>query len=131
MKTEERIAQLEQEIAKQKEELARLRGEPHKSVGEPWQKTDWTDGMCMPPSAVRAMVDVVGDGLARQIAGDARNRAKLTPIVEQQRPKGTGWADPTPLRPPPGVDLCDRMLDAQDAKDRAELIDAAIKRGLR
>jgi hypothetical protein len=131
-KVEERIAQLEQEIAKQKEELSRLRGEPHKSVSEePWRKIDYTDGMCMPPSAVRAMVDVVGDGLARQIAGDARRKSELKPAIAEHRPKGTGWVEASPLKPPSGVDLCDRMMDIQDQIDRAALIDATIRSKLR
>jgi hypothetical protein len=131
MTHEERIAQLEQEIAKQNEELARLRGEPHKSVGEPWQKIDWTAGMSMPPSAVRAMVDVVGDGLAAQIAGDALKKSELKPPIAEERPKGTGWVEASPLRSPSGVDICDRLMDVQDLRDKAELIDAAIKKGLR
>jgi hypothetical protein len=35
---------------------------------------------------------------------------------------GTGWAHSAPLGPPPGVAQADRLMDAQDAKDRAELI---------
>jgi hypothetical protein len=130
MTPEERIAALERELAKQKEELARLRGEPHKSVGEVWQKIDWTAGMGMPPSAVRAMVDAVPDRLVREIAGDAHNQSKLTPL-EPAKPKGTGWSEPSPLKPPSGIEHCDRMMDAQDAKDRAALIDAAIKSRVR
>jgi len=36
---------------------------------------------------------------------------------------GTGWQTPTPLSPPPGVAQADRLMDAQDARDRAELIE--------
>ena len=32
-----------------------------------------------------------------------------------------------PLRPPPGVAQADRLMDAQDAKDRAELIEREAK----
>jgi hypothetical protein len=35
---------------------------------------------------------------------------------------GTGWAHETPLGPPPGIRYVDAQLDAQDAKDRAELV---------
>ena len=42
---------------------------------------------------------------------------------------GTGWVDPVPLGAPPGVALCDRMMDAADAKARVELIvNAAMAR---
>jgi hypothetical protein len=52
--------------------------------------------------------------------------------VERQPTYGPkGWVDPVPLSSPPGVVLCDRMMDAQDRRDRADLIDAEIKRRLR
>ena len=35
---------------------------------------------------------------------------------------GTGWAHEIPLSPPPGVQQSDKLVDAQDAGDRAELI---------
>ena len=34
---------------------------------------------------------------------------------------GTGWAHEAPIGPPPGLRYVDAQLDAQDAKDRAEL----------
>jgi hypothetical protein len=36
--------------------------------------------------------------------------------------KGTGWREAAPLGPPPGVAAADRLMDAQDAKDRHALI---------
>src|SRR6516225_10196285 len=36
----------------------------------------------------------------------------------QQRP--TGWQKFDAIGPPPGVDICDRMMDAQDFRDRME-----------
>jgi hypothetical protein len=36
--------------------------------------------------------------------------------------RGSGWSEPTPLSNPPGVNWADRLMDHQDAKDRAELI---------
>ena len=41
---------------------------------------------------------------------------------------GTGWAHSAPLGPPPGVAQADRLMDAQDAKDRAELIQQEARR---
>jgi len=40
-----------------------------------------------------------------------------------------GWHHEVPIGPPPGVNYADRLMDAQDAKDRAELIrqDAQLK----
>jgi hypothetical protein len=34
----------------------------------------------------------------------------------------TGWCKPTPLGPQPGINHVDRLVDAQDRRDRLELI---------
>jgi len=34
----------------------------------------------------------------------------------------TGWRNPTPLGPQPGINHVDRLVDAQDRRDRHELI---------
>jgi hypothetical protein len=46
---------------------------------------------------------------------------------------GHGWREATPISPPPGVALADRLMAAQDAKDRHELImeDARRKAALK
>lgn len=63
------------------------------------------------------------------IVRDNRHASHSTSLLPQG-PKGPsapqgeapkGWQEPTPLGPPPGVALCDRMVDAQDALDRKEL----------
>jgi hypothetical protein len=36
---------------------------------------------------------------------------------------GTGWAREIPIGPPPSLRYVDAQLDAQDAKDRQELIE--------
>jgi hypothetical protein len=33
---------------------------------------------------------------------------------------GSGWVEPKPLRPPEGVEHCDRIADAFDRRDRAK-----------
>jgi hypothetical protein len=35
----------------------------------------------------------------------------------------SGWAYEAPLAPPPGVNILDRIMDHEDAKDRAELVE--------
>jgi hypothetical protein len=40
---------------------------------------------------------------------------------------GTGWRDAAPLGPPPGINYVDRLIDAQDAKDRVELAQKLAK----
>ena len=41
--------------------------------------------------------------------------------------RGSGWVEPQGLGPPPGVELCDRLVDAQDQHDRAELAERLRK----
>ena len=87
--------------------------------------------MSMPPSALAAMVNAVPDNFMRDVVRD--NRAPRTPATipaSSQRVSnvrnasgGTGWFTPTPLSPPPGIGLADKLMDAQDQRDRAELIE--------
>jgi hypothetical protein len=44
---------------------------------------------------------------------------------------GTGWRDATPLAPPPGVNILDRIMDHEDAKDRHErMVEEARRQAL-
>jgi hypothetical protein len=114
--------------------------EPEKPfVPQPYQRYDPTAGMCMPPSALRAMVAAEPRNFMRDVVRD--NRAPSTPtgaIPRSQQASsgggpvnvpgsGTNWGHSTPLGPPPGVAQADRLMDAQDAKDRAELIEREAK----
>jgi hypothetical protein len=70
---------------------------------------------------------VADDALLRSIVED--NRAPMTPRsqitppatvkAEEPKPYKHGWADPTPLPRPEGIDLIDGLVDAQDRIDRA------------
>jgi hypothetical protein len=42
--------------------------------------------------------------------------------------RGTGWRDAGPIGPPPGVAAADRLMDAADARDRADLIAQEARR---
>ena len=91
----------------------------------------------MPPSALRAMVEAVPDRMMRDIAlRDAR--APTGPSAQGAIPSsqqmsnvrganvagsGTGWAREIPLGPSMHQRYVDAQLDAQDAKDRRELIE--------
>jgi hypothetical protein len=78
----------------------------------------------MPQSAIKAMTDVVDDKLAREIVADLKGgRAEpgfLPPDGSPPKERGSGWQKPVPLSNPPGVAICDQLMDAQDAIDRAE-----------
>ena len=127
---------------KQAEEIAALRKEveeikaklspPKPFVSEPYQRYDPTAGMCMPPSALAAMVNAEPKGFMAGVVRDNRG-APTGPTGAIPRStggggpanvpgSGTGWAHETPIGPPPGVAQADRLMDAQDARDRAELI---------
>ena len=83
------------------------------------------------------MVEAVPDKLMAEIVNDFRHGVPspksmaTTPGAPQEEPWKHAASD-VPLRPPPGVDICDRIMDAQDARDKAALIiDAAIKSRVR
>jgi hypothetical protein len=134
--TADEIAALKKKV----EELEAKLSPPKPFVPEPYQRYDPTAGMCMPPSALAAMVAAVPDHVIREIAmRDNRaptGRPGMIPNSQQSSGgggnvagSGTGWAHETPIGPPPGLRYVDAQLDAQDAKDRAERIrqDAQLK----
>jgi hypothetical protein len=89
--------------------------------------------MAMPPSVVRDFA-VLDDRLVKEITlRDARAPTSPQSAIPTSRQfsgggsanvagSGTGWAHETPIGPPPGLRYVDAQLDAQDARDRAELI---------
>jgi hypothetical protein len=130
------------EIAALKAEVAALKAKvsPPKSEfkPEPCQQFDPTARMTMPPSVLAEMVRAVPDRMLRDIVHDNRaptGRPGMIPSSQQPTGvrgtnvagSGTGWARETPLGPPPGVNYADRLMDHQDAKDRAELIEREAK----
>jgi hypothetical protein len=86
-----------------------------------------------------AMMEAVPDQFMRSIVADQRRGVSApasmasTPGARPEPPRpGTGWSAPAPLAPPPGVALCDRLMDAADAHDRADrIVNAAIHRASR
>jgi hypothetical protein len=132
MTAKDELAALKREV----EELKAKLSPPKPFVPEPYQRYDPTAGMCMPPSALRAMVAAEPRGFMAGVVRD--NRAPRTPAtLPSSQPtgggaanvpgSGTGWAHETPLGPPPGIRYVDAQLDAQDARDRAELIEREAK----
>jgi hypothetical protein len=143
MTDEERIANLERELAELKAKAEPP--EPYKPE-KPWPKYDPTEGLRMPASAVKPMVDVVRDPEDQKYNPQAWAQTKvgepggflgpekkpleeaLTPdkpksegpeYLKPERPRG--WRNPTPLGPPSGVAIIDQMVDVQDALDKREL----------
>lgn len=71
------------------------------------------------------MLKAVPDDLIRQIVADnrrgvAERSSPVAPAKEAPVQRGSGWAEPTPLSPPPGVALIDRIAEAFDRRERAE-----------
>jgi hypothetical protein len=127
-----RVAELE------RKEAETNKPPPAPFVPQPYEPIDWTARMSMPESAIRAMVAAEPRDFMRDVVRD--NRAPTTPATipsSSQQPtsvrgsnvpgSGTGWAHETPLGPPPGLRYVDAQLDAQDNKDRAELIERDTK----
>jgi hypothetical protein len=135
--TDKTPAQLEAEVADLRKQSGELKAQADKLPApqfksEPHKPYDPTANFGMPRSAVEAMAAAVPDRLMADLRSDAlkpnpvtgTSQAQLTPDhgggrVQIQR--GSGWAEPNPLRQPAGVAICDRIMDMADAQDRRDL----------
>src|SRR5262245_28666531 len=114
------LEELKQRVA----ELEKAAKPPEPFVPGPRYQFDPTEGMSMPASAMREMMKAVPDAVMRAISDDARRPNPVTggaPQPTQPVQRGTGWARPIPVEPPPGIKIIDAMMDEQDRIDRAEL----------
>jgi hypothetical protein len=131
MTAKEELAALKREVEELKAKLA----PPKPFVPQPHQQYDPTAGMCMPPSALRAMLNAEPRDFMAGVVRDNRAPAGPTGAIPRSTGggpanvpgSGTGWAREIPLGPPPGVAQADRLMDAQDQKDRAELVEREAK----
>jgi hypothetical protein len=89
----------------------------------------------LPQSAVEAMNAAVPTAVIQDIVDDSRKGLAPRSMAETPEPEAwrrTGFVEASPLRPPPGVVQCDRLVDAQDEMDRAQRrIDAEIRSKLK
>ena len=76
---------------------------------------------------MRRMAAVDTSGLQADLRAFQQQQRAASSPAEPQRQRGSGWVEPRPLEPPPGVALADRLVDAQDKIDRAELIQRELK----
>jgi hypothetical protein len=132
-----------QEIAALKREVAELKAKvsPPESKFKPMSDAEWIDRMhqmregrmslAMPPSAVQYFADGVTNADCADIVRASHRPTGRPGMIPEQSSNvrgsnvagsSTGWAREIPLSPPPGVAQADKLMDAQDAKDRAELI---------
>ena len=75
----------------------------------------------MPRSALKAMVEGVPDRLMNELRSDARKPNPITgganPQPQAQSVRGSGWVQPQPVEPPPGVALA-QLLGRSPRSDR-------------
>jgi hypothetical protein len=120
--SEKRVAELE----------AKLRGErPAPFKPEPYQPRDYTAGASMDADTKRELAKSFPADLVRDLRADAFKPNPVTGTSQAQLTKGgndrvqiqrgTGWQDERKIEPPPGVALADRLMDMQDAIDKADL----------
>jgi hypothetical protein len=102
----ERLAKIQAEIAKVK---ARFGAEDLRAMEAACSTND--------------LRDIVRHGTIRSPSG-AGTRGQITKVSSNPGIPGsnTGWRTAAPIGPPPGVNWADRLMDAQDAKDRHELM---------
>ena len=145
---DEKIAKLEAEIEKHKGELAALKAAAKPPPMPTKAECDaWADQMhqarearanahqFLSPSQIREMDAACDPATARDLWQHGTVQGPSGHGVSGQvtgvrahgganvAGSGTGWAREIELRPPPGVAQADRLMDAQDARDRAALIE--------
>ena len=99
------------------------------------QPIDYTANASMPASAMKAMIDALPSSFMSDLRADALKPNPVTqgpnPQPQPQSQRRGGWVQPRPIEPPPGVALADRLVDAQDEIDKAELAVKLMKAGLK
>jgi hypothetical protein len=117
------LEELRAEIERQKVLLKKLSDQINPPPRPEWkhQPPDYTAGMSMGRSAMEAMAAVDTSGLQEDLRAFQQKQRSTSSPAEPQRPRGSGWVEPHPLEPPPGIEHCDRLVDAQDRIDRTEL----------
>jgi hypothetical protein len=124
------IDQLKKRIVELEAKLADGPRQPQ--VREPHKPFDPTARATMPRSVLRDLVTAVPDRLMADLRSDALKPNPVTQSVAQLTPDrgsqdrgvqigGSGWIEPKPLSVPPGVPIMDRLMDMQDAIDKADL----------
>ena len=110
-----------------------------KFVDEMRELSERRMSQAMPPSVVRdfaVLDDATVKGIALRDARAPTGPSSQGAIPSSQQVsnvrgagggRGSGWSEPSPLSNPPGVNWADRLMDAQDARDRAELVEREAK----
>jgi hypothetical protein len=125
MSNEDRIAKLERELAELKAQMKPEEPEKPKEERKPWPKYDPTEGMGMSAEAAKRMAWPEAKGEFDPGAWARTKVAEPGGLVgpekgpkEERRP---AVAQHIPLGSPPGVAICDQMMDVQDQLDKRDL----------
>jgi hypothetical protein len=73
------------------------------------------------PGGRDVMRDIVEDNIPSLRRLREGQQAPKPKEPEEQKPRGSGWAEPRPLGPLPGAKTIDHMLDIAEARDRRAL----------
>jgi hypothetical protein len=126
-------AEIDKLKTRQAELEAKLAGAgepPAPAKSEPYQPIDYTSRASMGAETMRDLASAIPDSLARDLRADLARGNPVTQSPAQlvkgggervQIERGTGWAAPNPITPPAGVPIMDRLMDMQDAIDKADL----------
>jgi hypothetical protein len=144
-KTDDELAKLRAEVAELKrtvrssnhgseEEIAKYRDELHQAREQQMSRASnfsaedlkAMNDAC-PPSAMR---DIITRGAAPRPPSADGVSGQLTRAHPSPGLPGSnrGWVDARPIGPPPGIQHVDRLVDAQDARDRHDLLVAEARR---
>jgi ribosomal protein L29 len=129
---ETEMAQLQKQLADMQAKLEAM-SKPSAPTfkREPRAPIDYTAGASMDRETRRELAKAFPDSLVRDLRADAFkpnpvtgvSQAQLTPQRNDrvQIQRDSGWVEPNPLSAPPGVPIMDRLMDMQDAIDKADL----------
>ena len=139
MSTEEEVADLKRQLAEVRDAMRAAQPKPEPSREEQERATaEWIDkmhqmregrmAMATPPSALQDMIAAEPRGFMSGVLHDNRaptGRPGMIPNQPASGPRsagdGTGYVEPRPLGPQPGINWVDAQLIADDVRQRAEL----------
>jgi hypothetical protein len=75
----------------------------------------------MDKETLRSFEQGVSTKVVREIVGDHLGKPVAFPATPGETPGHMNYAEPTPLGPPPGIALMDKMMEVENALWRREL----------
>jgi hypothetical protein len=72
--------------------------------------------------------EAVPTSVIDDLVADARRSWFIQAKPGPKPARGNGFVEPSPLKPPPGVEWCDRLMDVQDRADLADRLREEMER---